>query len=108
MTTITLVSGDTRPSIEITLTRQDTGLAIDLSNATVQMKFRKKGTDSVLLTKTSVASSSDAESGKAVFQWSSGDLDLAAGSYEGEVSFAVGDNTETVLELLDFYLRDDF
>ena len=108
MTTINLVSGDTRPSIEITLTRQDTGVAIDLSSATVQMKFRKKGTNTVLLTKTSVASSDDAENGKAVFQWASGDLDIASGSYEGEVSFTIGSNTETVIELLDFYLRDDF
>lgn len=108
MSTINLVSGDTRPAIELTLTREDTGAAIDLSDATVEMKFRKKGTVTVLLTKTSVASSSDAESGKAIFQWSTGDLDVSAGAYEGEVSFTIGDNTETVLELLDFSLRDDF
>jgi hypothetical protein len=108
VSTINLVSGDTRPSVELTLTREDTGAAIDLSSATVRMKFRKKGSDTLLLTKTSTASSEDAEQGKALFEWSSGDLDIAAGAYEGEVSFTVGTNTETVLELLNFNLRDDF
>lgn len=108
MTTINLVSGDTRPSIELTLTREDTGNVIDLSSATVQLKFRKKGSTTVLLTKSSVANSTEAEAGKAIFQWASGDLDIASGSYEGEVSFTIGSNTETVIELLDFYLRDDF
>ena len=108
MTTINLVSGDTRPSIELTLTREDTGNVIDLSSATVQLKFRKQGSTTVLLTKSSVANSTEAEAGKAIFQWASGDLDIASGSYEGEVSFTIGSNTETVIELLDFYLRDDF
>lgn len=108
MTTINLVSGDTKPSVEVTLTREDTGLAIDLSGSTVIMKFRKVGETTVLLTKTSTADSADAASGKAIFEWSTGDLDVSAGYYEGEVSFSVGSNTETVLELLSFYVRDDF
>jgi hypothetical protein len=108
VTTINLVSGDTRPSIEVTLTREDTGSVIDLSSATVQLKFRKKGASSVLVTKTSIASSSDAQAGKAIFAWSPGDLNVSPGPYEGEVSFTSGGNTETVIELLDFNLRDDF
>lgn len=108
MTTINLVSGDNRPSIELTLTREDTGSVIDLSSATVQLKFRKKGGTTVLVTKSSVANSTQAEAGKAIFQWAAGDLNVSPGSYEGEVSFTSGGNTETVIELLDFYLRDDF
>jgi hypothetical protein len=108
VTTINLVSGDTRPQIEVTLTREDTGAAIDLSGFTVSMKFRKVGETTVLLTKTSIAQSADAALGKAIFQWGTGDLDLNAGYYEGEISFANGGINETVIQLLSFYLRDDF
>jgi len=108
VTIINLVSGDTRPSIEITLTREDTGNVIDLSGSTVELKFRKKGTSNVLVTKTSTASSSEAQAGKAIFAWSPGDLNVSPGPYEGEVSFTLGSNTETVIELLEFNLRDDF
>ena len=42
MTTINLVSGDNRPSIELTLTREDTGNVIDLSQRDRAAKVSQK------------------------------------------------------------------
>ena len=110
MTTYYLVQGDDAPQIKVTLTRDETGTAIDVSNATVRLKFRKKGTDTVLATLTSGASTSEAENGIAIFVWGSTDLDINSGNYEAEVeiSYTSTGVVETVYETLDFVVREDF
>lgn len=110
MTTYYLVQGDDAPQIKVTLTRDVTGTAIDVSNATVRLKFRKKGTDTVLVTLTSGASASQAENGIAIFDWGSTDLDIDSGNYEAEVeiSYTSTGVVETVYETLDFVVREDF
>lgn len=111
MATYYLVQGDTGPQLKVALTREDTGLPVDLSNATSLFKFRRVGTDTVLTTLTSVASTEDAENGVCLFVWNTGDLDIAPGRYEAEieVTFNVGSGqTETVYEPIEFILREDF
>ena len=110
MTTYYLVQGDDAPQIRVVLTRENTGLAIDVSDATVTLKFRKKGTGTVLSTLTSIAPSEEKIDGVAIFNWGATDLDVPAGNYEGEIEvhFTLEDVTETIYETLDFVVREDF
>ena len=110
MTIYYLVKGDDAPQIKITLTRDETGAVIDVSAATVLLKFRKKGSATVLSTLTSEATSEQAALGIALFSWSSTDLDISAGNYEAEIQITYnGTNVvETVYELIDFVVREDF
>lgn len=106
-----LVQGDTGPQLRVTLTRQDTGAAVDLRQATTNFKFRRVGTNTILTTLVSVASQEDAENGIAMFVWNNGDLDQPPGKYEAEIEVnypqGVGE-IETVYETLQFTLREDF
>lgn len=110
MTTYYLVQGDDAPQIKVTLTRDVTGDVIDITNKTVRLKFRKKGTQTVLSTITSSSTGSDLTSGIAIFVWGSSDLDINAGNYEGEVEMTDDSSgvVETVYETLDFVVREDF
>lgn len=104
---IYLVQGDTGPQIKATVTRD--GTAVNISGATTKLHFRRKYTEDVLVSLTSVAGSSDAESGIAIFTFSSGQLDLDAGEYEGEVEVVFNTGIrETIYEIIDFTLRKDF
>jgi len=108
-----LVQGDTGPQLRITITREDTGLPVDLSSATSVFKFRRVGTETVLTTLTSVAGTEDATNGICLFVWNTGDLDIDPGRYEAEieVTFQVPeapDEIETVYETVQFILREDF
>jgi len=105
-----LVQGDTGPQIRAVITRDDTGDAVDMSGATVRLRFRRKGTETVLFTLTATDVGQDLlQDGVAVFKFTAGDLDLPAGSYEGELEITFPDsNIETVYELLEFDLREDF
>lgn len=106
-----LVQGDTGPQLKITLVREDTGLPVDISEATTRFKFRRVGTDVILTTLESVASAEDGANGIALFVWDQGDLDQPPGKYEAEVevSFTQGiGEIETVYETLQFTLREDF
>ena len=104
-----LVQGDTGPQIKATITRDDTGEVVDMSGATVRLRMRRRGTETVLFTLNAIDSGTSLEDGIAIFAFTDGDLDLPAGRYEGEVeiTFANG-SIETVYELLEFELREDF
>lgn len=109
MDTFYLVQGDTGPQLKVTLTREDDGLPVDLSEATsVVFRFRRAGTETVLTTLSSVASTADAQNGIALFLWNEGDLDLEPGRYEAEIEVVLSGNRETVYETLQFLLREDF
>lgn len=110
MTTYYLVQGDDAPQIRVVLTRENDNSAIDVSEAAVRLKFRKKGTNTVLATLTSVAPAEEQPDGVAIFNWGATDLDVPAGNYEGEVEivFDLENVTETVYETLDFVVREDF
>jgi hypothetical protein len=105
---INLVKDDNRPEIEITLTDQSNGNPIDVSAATVVVKFRKEGTDTILaeLSCTNVSGGTD---GKVKFKFPGTTLDVEAGNYEGEIEITyAGGDKQTVYELLKFKVREDF
>lgn len=105
---ILLVQGDS-PTLRVNLTRDDTGSAIDVTDATVKLHFRKKSTDNLLFTVEGSSNSGQATGGIVDFQLSSSQLTLAAGGYEAEVEILFDNgNRETVYELIDFNLREDF
>ncbi len=107
MASILLVKDDTSPQIQVTVTREDTGLAVNLSAATTRLKFRAAETTTVLATLT--GAEGDLANGLVVFTFGSGDLDQAAGEYEGEVEVTFADSSvETVYEVINFTLRADF
>lgn len=109
MSTINLVQGDTAPQIRVTLTREDTGEAVDITAATTVLKVRRKGTSSVAFTMTNINSSDTTADGVAVFAFGANDLDISPGNYEGEIEVQYDDGgIETVYETLDFVLREDF
>jgi len=106
---ILLVQGDTGPQIKVVLTRQDTGLAEDITDATVSMHFRKKSVDNVLFSVVGQSTPDEATAGTAIFAFSNGQLDLSPGAYEGEIEVVFDTGTrETVFEIIDFDLRQDF
>jgi len=109
VTTYYLVQGDDAPQIKVTLTRDVTGDIIDLTGATVRFKMRRKGTDTLLITRTSASNDAQKEAGIAIFEWGDTDLDINAGMEkdEIEISYASG-IVETVYEMLDFVVREDF
>jgi hypothetical protein len=110
VSTYYLVQGDDAPQIQVTLTRDETGAIIDLTNKTAVFKFRKKGTELVLATLSDIASPSNNEAGIAIFQWGTTDLDISPGLYEGEIEIT-DDATarkETVYEKFEFQVREDF
>ncbi len=106
--TYQLVKDDTAPQIKATITRDDTGSAIDLTGATIRMYFRAKGGSSILFTLTAPVTG-DYSSGIVLFSFSSGNLNIDEGYYEGEIEITYsGGTVETVYKVLDFYVRGDF
>jgi hypothetical protein len=106
---IRLVQGDTRPSLVTTLTDSTTGAAINITGATVRLKFRAAGSTS--LQATLIGSVTDGANGVVVFYWSDEPTSLNGdpGDYEGEIEITFSDTTvQTVYDLLKFKLRQDF
>ena len=110
MSTIYLVQGDTGPQIFITVTREDTGVAVDVSSGTARLKVRKKGTDTVLFTLVASDVGDNLENGNLYFSLDGGQLaTISAGNYEGELELTLADSTvETVYERVDIVIREDF
>lgn len=107
---IYLVKDDNGSQVECIITRDNNNQAVDLTGATARLKFRKKKTTTILFTLTNIVDDQvDLEAGEAVFLFSAGNLDLAAGLYEGEVEVTFPNaNIETIYEIIQFQVRDDF
>lgn len=105
---IKLVQGDTRPQIKVTLTDDTTGLPVDITGATIVMKFRAVGQTVVLDTLHGIIL--DGPNGVVVFPWGATSLDVDAGDYEGEVevTYAAGQGVQTVYDPLKFKVREEF
>lgn len=110
MSTIYLVQGDTGPQIFITVTREDTGVAINVGGGSARLKVRKKGATTVLFTLTAADIGSNLAEGKLYFSLDGGQLaTIAAGNYEGELELTFSDSIiETVYEKVDIVIREDF
>lgn len=106
---IKLVQGDNYPWINLTLTDQVTGLGIDLSQAStvVRVYFRAAGTTNVLSTLT-CQKVDGGGTGQVKFNFPGSTLDVAAGSYEGEVEVDFDGAKQTVFEVLKFSVRSQF
>jgi hypothetical protein len=106
---IRLVQGDTAPALTVTLTDTTTNTAINITGATVRLKFRAVGSETLRGTLTGTVTSG--ANGTVVFFWSDQPtiLDGDAGDYEGEIEITFADTTvQTVFDLLKFKLRQDF
>jgi len=106
---IKLVQGDTGPQLRLTLTDEDTGTATDLTGATVTLHFRAAGSTTVIFSRTATINPDTATTGVCYVEWASGDLNVDAGDYEGEVEVVRSTGVrETIYDLLKFKVREDF
>lgn len=106
---IKLVQGDGGPQIKATLTRSDTGDAEDLTGATVKLHFKKKNSDTLLFSVTGTNVGDNYENGIVIFAFTSSQLDLSPGEYQGEIEVvSATDVRETIYETLEFVMREDF
>lgn len=110
MDTLFLVKGDNGTQVKIEITRDDTGLPVDLTGATPTLKFKKKNTGTVLAAiNSAVTDIDDIEAGIAIFQFTSETLAITAGDYVAEIEVIFDDGTvETVYEELQFTVREDY
>lgn len=106
---IRLVKGDERPVIVLTLTDDITNSPIDLSlsTTTIQVKFRKAGTTTLLST-INCSKLSGGTTGQVQFNFSGGVLDVDAGMYEGEIVISFNGDIQTVYDTLRFTVRENF
>jgi len=106
---IYLVRGDTGPQVQLTLFDAQSGNAFNLTGGSVTLHFRAVGSTTLLFSRALTIPSGTASSGVAIIVWASGDLNQAAGDYEGEVEvvFASGVR-QTVYDTLQFRIRDQF
>ena len=104
---IKLVQGDTLPLITVTLTDEFTGVAVDLTSATVVVKFRAMNTTTVL--STLACNIVGAASGIFEFDFPAPALDVDAGLYEGEIEVTFsGGAIQSVYDPLKFRVREAF
>lgn len=110
MDTLYLVQGDNGSQIKVEITRDDTGLPVNLTGSTPTLKFKKKNTANVLSEiNSAVVSSDDLVAGIAIFQFNTSELNITAGDYIGEIQVTFDDGTiETVYEELQFTVREDY
>ena len=104
-----LVKSDQAPQIRAALKREDDNSVVDFENGSCALKFRKKGSTTVLFTLAASDVGDNFKDGIAIFSFSGTQLAIDEGYYEGEISITYSSGTiETVFKILDFYLRDDF
>ena len=118
---INLVAGDSKPEINFTLKDSNTAAAgltldpddsatwgiIDITDPTVTVKFRALGGSTVLDTMTCIKVVP--ADGTCYMPWGSDTLDVAAGTYEGEISLTyTSGSILTLFDRLKFKVRDDF
>ena len=120
--TINLVARDTKPEINLVLKDSNTAAAgltldpddsatwavIDITDPTVKVKFRALGTTSILDTMTCVKVA-PYTGGACFMPWGADTLDVAAGTYEGEIELTYTDGAIlTLFDRLKFKVRSDF
>jgi hypothetical protein len=103
---IKLVVGDDRPTVSIFFTDDVTGQTYDVSSSTVFVRFRLKGTDVLLST---IPCALGPASNQATFDFTNGELDgIEPGHYEGEIVIDEGSEIQTVYDVINFRIRDNF
>jgi hypothetical protein len=120
--TINLVAGDDKPELNFTLRDSNTAATgktldeddpttwapIDITAETVRVHFRLLGSTSILDTMT-CGKTAPYASGLCYMQWNLTTLDVAAGTYEGEIELEdTAGKKQTIFDKLKFKVRDDF
>ena len=105
-----IVKKDTAPQVQATITKSYDGSVVDLTGASVKLKFRAKGSTTTLFTLNGFnVPTTNFAKGIVLFLFGTNNLDIAAGYYEGEVEITYENGTvDTVYEVLNFKLRADF
>lgn len=103
---IKLVRGDNLPYIKLSLKNADE-TPLDVSDATVVVKFRAEGSDATLSV-LSCAFVTDGTDGLVSFNFPGNTLDVPAGLYQGEIEIDFAGQIQTVYNLLKFLVREDF
>jgi hypothetical protein len=106
---IKLVQDDTRPALVCTITDDTSGSVINITGATVLLKFRAAGSTTLQATVTGTVT--DGANGVVAFYPASAPEMLSgdAGDYEGEIQITFADGQiQTVYDLLKFKVRSDF
>ena len=105
---IYLVQGDVnRPQVQATITDENTGAVVDITGATVVMKFRQVGSTTLQATLTGVVT--DGPNGVCAFEMTSAALSGDPGNYEGEIQITFSNgNIQSVYDPLRFRMREDF
>ena len=120
--TINLVAGDDKPELNFTLRDSSTAATgktldeddpttwapIDLTAETVRVHFRLLGSSGILDTMT-CGKTTPYTGGTCYMQWNLTTLDVAAGTYEGEIELEDSSGRkQTIFDKLKFKVRDDF
>jgi len=120
--TIGLVAGDDKPEINLVLRDANTAVSgmvldpddsttwalIDISDPTIYVKFRKLGETTILDTMTCVKEAPYTD-GACYMPWNLTTLDVAAGTYEGEIELVYSDGrVMTIFDKLKFKVRGEF
>lgn len=108
MATIRLVKDDTGPQLRLEFIDTYTGEPTNLQGGSVTLHFRAVNTTTALFSRDALVLS-PASNGVAVLVWADGDLNQAAGDYEGEIEVVLASGIrETQFDLLQFTIREDF
>jgi hypothetical protein len=104
-----LVQADTGSQMRATLTRNDTGEAVPLTDCTVVLKVRERGPKVVLFSVFGQElTAGDYLLGIVTFAFAS-NLDELDGYYDGEIEVTYpGGAVESVYEIVRFQIRKDF
>tara|TARA_R110002096_G_scaffold155890_4_gene320274 strand:+ start:937 stop:1314 length:378 start_codon:yes stop_codon:yes gene_type:complete len=120
--TINVVAGDSKPEVNLTLKDRNTAAGgstldpddsatwalIDITDPTIVVKFRLLGGTSVLDTMTCIKIAPFAN-GACYMPWNATTLDVAAGTYEGEIELTyTNGKILTIFDRLKFKVRADF
>lgn len=106
---VKLGQNDTGPNLVITLNDKATGLPIDLTAATLTMKWRALNTTTLLLTTgMTLTILGTPTNGQFTLVWGSTALVQPSGYYEGEVQITQGGVLTTVPDRLNVYLIPAF
>lgn len=103
---IKLVQRDNRPYIRLTL-RQADGTAMNLTDATVVVYFRRAGETQVLATLACTKVGGGA-TGEVTFNFPGATLNVEPGAYEGEIEVDFAGEKQTVYDVLKFSVRAQF
>ena len=108
-TSFNYVQGDTGPQIKVTLVDEETNTATNLTGGSVTLHFRAVGETTVLFSRALYVNPDTADTGVAIVQWQTNDLNQEAGTYEGELEIVKASGLrETLYETLRFRIREDF